>query len=114
MVGSTVGRGKLGGGTWASTRHACATAPSVWEAMCTAAARARCGRRGAAGTILKQLLLVVEQLLVGLRRVLKVGALHDGIDGASLLAEAAASAGGAHALRIRMRCEHGRTTAAGN
>ena len=42
--------------------------------------------------IVQQLLLVVEQLLVGLGGELKVGPLHDGVDGASLLAEAAVDA----------------------
>ena len=43
-------------------------------------------------TVVQQLLLVVQQLLVGLRGELKVGALHDGVDGAGLLAEAAVDA----------------------
>ena len=43
-------------------------------------------------TIVQQLLLVVQQLLVGLSGELKVGALHDGVDGAGLLAESAVDA----------------------
>ena len=40
-------------------------------------------------TIVQQLLLVIQQLLVGLRGELKVGSLHDGVHGAGLLAEPA-------------------------
>lgn len=40
----------------------------------------------------QQLLLVVQQLLVRLRGPLEVGALHDGVHGARLLAEAAEDA----------------------
>ena len=40
----------------------------------------------------EELLLVVEQLLVIFRGELKVGALHDGVDGAGLLAVAAVDA----------------------
>merc|ERR1719195_2343211 len=42
--------------------------------------------------VVEQLLLVVEQLLVGLGAELEVGPLHDGVDGAGLLAEAAVDA----------------------
>merc|ERR1719278_152726 len=38
------------------------------------------------------LITIVQQLLVGLCGELKVGALHDGVDGAGLLAEAAVDA----------------------
>lgn len=43
-------------------------------------------------TVGKQLLLIVKQLFVSLRGELVVGALHDGIHGARLLAEAAVNA----------------------
>jgi len=43
-------------------------------------------------TIGQKLLLIIKQLFVSLRGELIVGALHDGIDGASLLAEAAVNA----------------------
>ena len=43
-------------------------------------------------TIIQQFLLVVQQLLVGLRGELEVGPLHDGIDRAGLLTEAAVDA----------------------
>ena len=42
--------------------------------------------------VVQQLLLVVEQLLVSLRRKLEVGAFDDGVHGTSLLAEAAVDA----------------------
>ena len=42
--------------------------------------------------VLQQLLLVVQQLLVGLGGVLEVGPFHDGVHRASLLAEAAVNA----------------------
>merc|ERR1719508_170128 len=38
--------------------------------------------------VVEKLLLVVEQLLVGLRAELEVGTLHNGVHGTSLLAEA--------------------------
>ena len=51
------------------------------------------GDRGLpAVAIVEELLLIVQQLLVRLGRVLKVGALDDGVDGARLLAEAAVDA----------------------
>ena len=62
--------------------------------------------------ILNELLLVVEELLVQEGRVLEVGALDDGIDGASLLTEATEDALGhidvvlrrtARAVRPRLR-----------
>ena len=43
-------------------------------------------------SIIQQLLLVVEQLLVGLGGKLEVGTLHDGVNRAGLLAEAAVDA----------------------
>ena len=45
-------------------------------------------------SVREQLLLVIEQLLVRLRRELEVRALNDGIHGTSLLAEAAVNAFG--------------------
>ena len=51
------------------------------------------GDRGLpAVAIVEELLLIVQQLLVRLGRVLKVGALDDGVDRARLLAEAAVDA----------------------
>jgi len=51
-------------------------------------------------SVVEELLLVVKQLLVGLGRKLKVGALHDRVDRARLLAETAVDASGKKSFKF--------------
>ena len=53
--------------------------------------------------VVQELLLVVEQLLVGLGRELKVGALDNRVHGASLLAEATVDAPGKKSMLIKVQ-----------